>query len=310
MSGAFGQLVMYLAQQIEAGATLVAIVLTTILPFLPERLVEQPEKIMIVVGFAGQGLFAMRFIIQWLSSEKQAKSVIPIAFWYFSIGGGSVLFLYAIWRQDLVFMSGQGLGLFNPLGLHLHGIEALGVVRAGELERRVRSLQRRGWARPREVEAVVGKFTHIMLLHRPVLSVFSSVYAFARKVGGKVARVWPSVLRELDLRRGNGKHDPLLLHHRAIAAPSMVTHAYPARLNSRVITTLIQSCGRHALEHVYVSRTAATQAVGPQGQTLSIEPAVRGLDSAQRLMQKTRSCSRVTPVHAAARAEFPLANAS
>ncbi|MGB2462293.1 MAG: lipid-A-disaccharide synthase N-terminal domain-containing protein, partial [Candidatus Puniceispirillaceae bacterium] len=40
------------------------------------------------------------------------RSVIPIAFWYFSIGGGSVLFLYAIWRQDLVFMSGQGLGLF------------------------------------------------------------------------------------------------------------------------------------------------------------------------------------------------------
>ena len=112
MSGAFGQAVAYLAQQIEAGATMVANVLTTLLPFLPDSLVEQPEKIMIVVGFAGQGLFAMRFIIQWLSSEKQAKSVIPIAFWYFSIGGGSVLFLYAIWRQDLVFMSGQGLGLF------------------------------------------------------------------------------------------------------------------------------------------------------------------------------------------------------
>ena len=112
MSAAFGQLVIYLAEQIEAGATLLAIWVTTILPFLPESLVEQPEKIMIVVGFAGQGLFAMRFIIQWLSSEKQAKSVIPIAFWYFSIGGGSVLFLYAIWRQDLVFMSGQGLGLF------------------------------------------------------------------------------------------------------------------------------------------------------------------------------------------------------
>jgi lipid-A-disaccharide synthase-like uncharacterized protein len=79
---------------------------------LPDTLVDQPESILIVVGFAGQGLFAMRFIIQWLSSEKQAKSVIPVAFWYFSIGGGSVLFLYAIWRQDLVFMSGQGLGLF------------------------------------------------------------------------------------------------------------------------------------------------------------------------------------------------------
>ena len=67
---------------------------------------------MIVVGFAGQGLFAMRFIIQWLSSEKEAKSVIPIAFWYFSIGGGAVLLLYAIWRQDPVIICGQGLGLF------------------------------------------------------------------------------------------------------------------------------------------------------------------------------------------------------
>ena len=67
---------------------------------------------MIVVGFAGQGLFAMRFIIQWLSSEKQAKSVIPVAFWYFSIGGGAVLLLYAIWRQDPVIICGQGLGLF------------------------------------------------------------------------------------------------------------------------------------------------------------------------------------------------------
>ena len=112
MSGAFGQVVVYLAQQIEAGATMIAIALTTIMPFLPDSLVDQPEKIMIVVGFAGQGLFAMRFIIQWLTSEKQAKSVIPIAFWYFSIGGGSVLFLYAVWREDLVFMSGQGLGLF------------------------------------------------------------------------------------------------------------------------------------------------------------------------------------------------------
>ena len=112
MNDAFGQFVTYLSQQIEAGATLVAIVLTTILPFLPGNLINHPERIMIFVGFSGQGLFAMRFIIQWLSSEKQARSVIPIAFWYFSIGGGSVLFLYAIWRQDLVFMSGQGLGLF------------------------------------------------------------------------------------------------------------------------------------------------------------------------------------------------------
>lgn len=96
------------------------------------------------------------------------------------------------------------------------------------------------------------------------------------------------VLRELDLRRGNGAHDPLVLHHRPTAAPSMVTHAYPARLNSHVITTLIQTCGRRALEHVYVGGPAAAQAVGPQGQTLSIEPAVRGLEQAKR--QRRRRC--------------------
>lgn len=105
-------MIAFLSAQIEIGARAVASLLVTILPFLPDSLVTNPEKIMIVVGFAGQGLFAMRFILQWLSSEKQAKSVIPVAFWYFSIGGGAVLLLYAIWRQDPVIICGQGLGLF------------------------------------------------------------------------------------------------------------------------------------------------------------------------------------------------------
>ena len=105
-------MIAFLSAQIEAGATFVAMALVTVLPFLPDSLVENSEQLMIIVGFAGQGLFAMRFILQWLSSEKQAKSVIPVAFWYFSIGGGSVLLLYAIWRQDPVIICGQGLGLF------------------------------------------------------------------------------------------------------------------------------------------------------------------------------------------------------
>lgn len=105
-------MIAFLSAQIELGARAFASLLVTILPFLPDSLVTNPEKIMIVVGFAGQGLFAMRFILQWLSSEKQAKSVIPVAFWYFSIGGGAVLLLYAIWRQDPVIICGQGLGLF------------------------------------------------------------------------------------------------------------------------------------------------------------------------------------------------------
>ena len=70
------------------------------------------EKVMLTVGFAGQALFAMRFIIQWLKSEINKRSVIPIAFWYFSIAGGSTLFVYALWRQDPVFILGQATGLF------------------------------------------------------------------------------------------------------------------------------------------------------------------------------------------------------
>ena len=86
--------------------------LLTVFPFLPDSLATRPEQLMIIIGFAGQGLFAMRFIIQWLKSEDEGRSVIPLAFWYFSIGGGMVLFLYALWRKDPVIICGQGLGLF------------------------------------------------------------------------------------------------------------------------------------------------------------------------------------------------------
>ncbi len=86
--------------------------LTSLFPFLPGSLATKPEQLMLIIGFAGQGLFAMRFIIQWLKSEGEGKSVIPLAFWYFSIGGGLVLFLYALWRKDPVIICGQGLGLF------------------------------------------------------------------------------------------------------------------------------------------------------------------------------------------------------
>ena len=101
-----------MSAHIEAVASMLADFLLRVFPFLPHSLATHPEQIMVVVGFAGQGLFAMRFILQWLTSEGQGRSVIPVAFWYFSIGGGSVLLLYAIWRQDPVIICGQGLGLF------------------------------------------------------------------------------------------------------------------------------------------------------------------------------------------------------
>ncbi|MEY4592322.1 MAG: hypothetical protein RIR18_1217 [Pseudomonadota bacterium] len=64
-----------------------------------------------VIGFIGQGLFSARFIIQWLYSEKVKRSVVPVAFWYFSLAGGIVLTAYSIQRADPVFIVGQGMGL-------------------------------------------------------------------------------------------------------------------------------------------------------------------------------------------------------
>lgn len=70
------------------------------------------DVIWLSIGFIGQALFSGRFIIQWIMSEKQRKSVLPIHFWYFSIAGGITLFVYAIHKQDPVFIVGQGLGVF------------------------------------------------------------------------------------------------------------------------------------------------------------------------------------------------------
>lgn len=60
-----------------------------------------------VIGFIGQGLFSMRFIIQWIASERAGKSVIPFSFWIFSLGGSVLLLTYAIYRKDPVFILGQ-----------------------------------------------------------------------------------------------------------------------------------------------------------------------------------------------------------
>ena len=70
------------------------------------------ETLWIAIGMLGQLLFTMRFLVQWLASEKQQKSVIPLAFWYFSIGGAAILLAYAIYRRDPVFILGQSFGFF------------------------------------------------------------------------------------------------------------------------------------------------------------------------------------------------------
>lgn len=65
----------------------------------------------LAIGFAGQALFTLRFLTQWIASERARKSTVPVAFWWLSLAGGTVLFLYAIHRRDPVFALGQGTGL-------------------------------------------------------------------------------------------------------------------------------------------------------------------------------------------------------
>jgi lipid-A-disaccharide synthase-like uncharacterized protein len=70
-----------------------------------------PTTPLMVFGFAGQALFSARFIVQWIASEAKKQSVIPLAFWYFSLAGGVFLLIYAILRHDPVFIVGQAAGL-------------------------------------------------------------------------------------------------------------------------------------------------------------------------------------------------------
>jgi Predicted membrane protein len=69
------------------------------------------ETLWLIVGFAGQVVFTGRFVLQWLYSEFKKRSVIPVGFWYLSMLGSALLLIYAIYRQDPVFIIGQSFGL-------------------------------------------------------------------------------------------------------------------------------------------------------------------------------------------------------
>jgi lipid-A-disaccharide synthase-like uncharacterized protein len=70
------------------------------------------EKFWLALGFGAQALFASRFIVQWIASERVGKSIVPTSFWFLSLGGGMLLLTYAIYRRDPVFILGQACGLF------------------------------------------------------------------------------------------------------------------------------------------------------------------------------------------------------
>ena len=73
--------------------------------------VSTTELVWIGIGFFAQAMFMMRFVIQWIATERVRRSIVPETFWYFSIAGGILLLAYSIYRVDPVYMLGQGLGI-------------------------------------------------------------------------------------------------------------------------------------------------------------------------------------------------------
>ena len=93
----------------------------------------------VILGFVAQLMFTGRFLVQWIESERRGHSVIPIAFWFFSIAGGLLLLAYALYRRDPVFIAGQAFGVFvylRNLYFVLRDRRTLAVARTRRVKRR------------------------------------------------------------------------------------------------------------------------------------------------------------------------------
>lgn len=66
----------------------------------------------VMIGFLGQAMFMMRFVCQWIVSERAGQSIMPEVFWYFSLAGGLIVLAYAFHKEDPVFIVGQLMGVF------------------------------------------------------------------------------------------------------------------------------------------------------------------------------------------------------
>jgi lipid-A-disaccharide synthase-like uncharacterized protein len=87
----------------------------------------------LVLGFTAQFAFFMRFVVQWIASEREKRSVVPVTFWYFSLAGGLLLLAYSIYRKDPVFILGQSMGiLIYSRNLILIARQKRAVGRAGD----------------------------------------------------------------------------------------------------------------------------------------------------------------------------------
>ncbi len=99
----------------------------------------QIATVWLVVGFTGQAIFTARFVVQWVASEKERNSVMPVAFWWLSLFGGATLLAYASYKADPVIMVGQSLGVF---------VYVRNLMLVGKGRKRAEKDQRRGIERP------------------------------------------------------------------------------------------------------------------------------------------------------------------
>lgn len=87
---------------------------------MKENFFSDINNFWLAVGLVGQFFFTMRFLVQWIHSEKMKQSLVPVSFWIFSLLGSFTLLSYAIYRQDPVFILGQSCGfLIYSRNLHL-----------------------------------------------------------------------------------------------------------------------------------------------------------------------------------------------
>lgn len=75
-----------------------------------DELARELRNPWVILGFVAQGLFFMRFFVQWVASERAGRSVIPLAFWWFSLAGAGGLLVYAVQIRNPVFILGQSMG--------------------------------------------------------------------------------------------------------------------------------------------------------------------------------------------------------
>jgi lipid-A-disaccharide synthase-like uncharacterized protein len=82
------------------------------MPGFFSKLIEQAKSPLEIFGFAAQGVFFLRFLVQWLASEKKGEVVIPQAFWWLSIAGGVMQGCYGVWKEAPNLFVAQAIAVF------------------------------------------------------------------------------------------------------------------------------------------------------------------------------------------------------